>query len=641
MKKILACIAIGLWAIFSHAQQAETRIALVIGNSAYKSSPLKNPVNDAADMSARLKGFGFTVIERNNLTTKQIGSTLREFRSKLTPGSVALVFYAGHGVTIKGKNYLPAVDAEINGEEDVPNQSLGTEQIMDVLAEAKTRLNLVFLDACRDNPYARSFRSSSRGLSRESAPSGTLISFATKPGSVASDGAGRNGLYTSVLLEQLKNSGQPIEQVLKKVVSGVRVASKNQQEPWMEGSIEGDFCFDSCSQNALSQTPVELTDGQKEDNFWNDSKAAGNAKAFEAYLKKYPHGRYLDLAMAHLEKLQPPPPSPSNTKPPTPEMASVPLKEKESIGNPNPNRVPQTGSANGPNSTVKFMVPFTAGGQVDLMARTIAAKLSESMGQPVIVDNKPGAGGMIGSDAVAKSRSDANTFLFTSSVQAINPALNSKLPYDPVKDFKSVILLGTAPVVFVTHANGPFKLLPEMIARAKQNKPISFGSPGQGSLSHLTVEAFSNSLNIVLNHVPYKGEAPMLNDLMGGQIDLAVTSVTSLLPMMNSGKLRPLAVSGSKRSVAMPEVPSLGELGVTNNEYFQWWAVFAPADTPSPVVLKLNEHLAKILADPSMRARYAEMGMDPVGRSPEFLQMWYLGEINRWAKVVRDNKLNQ
>ena len=288
--------------MMSHAQQTENRVALVIGNSAYKTSPLKNPINDAADMAARLKGFGFTVIERNNLTTKQIGSTLREFRSKLTPGSVALVFYAGHGVTIKGKNYLPAVDAEINGEEDVPNQSLGTEQIMDVLAEAKTRLNLVFLDACRDNPYARSFRSTTRGLSRESAPSGTMISFATKPGSVAADGTGRNGLYTSVLLEQLKSSNQPIEQVLKKVVSGVRVASKNQQEPWMEGSIEGDFCFGSCGQTSVSQVPAELSESQKEEIFWSDTKATGNSKAFEAYIKQYPNGRYADLARANIDK---------------------------------------------------------------------------------------------------------------------------------------------------------------------------------------------------------------------------------------------------------------------------------------------------------------------------------------------------
>ena len=197
----LRCLLLLLVCITSYAQQGESKVALVIGNSSYKSSPLKNPTNDARDVAAKLRGLGFTVIERSNLTVKQIGSTLREFRSKLTPGSVALVFYAGHGLQIKGENYLPAVDADINSEEDVPTQSLATKQIMDVLGDAKTRLNLVFLDACRDNPYARGFRSASRGLSKESAPSGTLISFATRPGGVASDGDGKNGLYTSVLLQ--------------------------------------------------------------------------------------------------------------------------------------------------------------------------------------------------------------------------------------------------------------------------------------------------------------------------------------------------------------------------------------------------------------------------------------------------------
>ena len=345
MKKILLFIVASLCVMLSHAQQTENRVALVIGNSTYKTSPLKNPVNDAADMSARLKGFGFTVIERNNLTTKQIGSTLREFRSKLTPGSVALVFYAGHGVTIKGKNYLPAVDAEINGEEDVPNQSLGTEQIMDVLAEAKTRLNLVFLDACRDNPYARSFRSTSRGLSRESAPSGTLISFATKPGSVAADGTGRNGLYTSVLLEQLKNSNQPIEQVLKKVVSGVRVASKSQQEPWMEGSIEGDFCFSKCSNSPENSFQISSID--QEEKFWEDSKSIGTKEGYEAYLFQFPKGRFAGLAKAQISKLM-------NTSPPSTAISSVGM---------NQNSVPQVEvsptPALKPNNSHNIGVPLT------------------------------------------------------------------------------------------------------------------------------------------------------------------------------------------------------------------------------------------------------------------------------------------
>jgi len=278
------------------SQQKEQRIALVIGNSAYKASPLKNPVNDARDMANSLRGYGFTVIERNNLTVKQIGSTLREFRSKLTAGSVALVFYAGHGIQIKGENYLPAVDADIVGEEDVPNQSLSTRQIMDVLADAKSRMNLVFLDACRDNPFARSFRSSSRGLGRENAPSGTLISFATRPGSTAADGDGRNGLYTSVLLQQIKNTDQPIEQVLKRVVTGVKAASKGQQEPWMEGSIEGDFCFGQCVISSVV-APVQTQTVNPEVVLWESVKDSQLPEDYKVYIDKFPQGIFSELAL--------------------------------------------------------------------------------------------------------------------------------------------------------------------------------------------------------------------------------------------------------------------------------------------------------------------------------------------------------
>ena len=631
MKKILLFFVIGFWALCSHAQQAETRVALVIGNSAYKNSPLKNPVNDATDMAARLKGFGFSVIERNNLTTKQIGSTLREFRSKLTPGSVALVFYAGHGVTIKGKNYLPAVDAEINGEEDVPNQSLGTEQIMDVLAEAKTRLNLVFLDACRDNPYARGFRSSSRGLSKENAPSGTLISFATKPGSVAADGTGRNGLYTSVLLEQIKNTNQPIEQVLKRVVTGVRMASKNQQEPWMEGSIEGDFCFGSCSQNVLIQAPAELSETQKEDGFWADAKAAGNVKAFEAYVKKYPNGRYIDLAKANIERLSTH--ISSNSKPPSNDATPGLQKEPQVSG------AASSSSTAGP---IKFVVPFAPGGHVDLIARAIATKLSESTGQTVIVENKPGAGGQLGTDAVAKSPADGKIFLFTNSVHATSPSLKSNLPYDTLKDFKPVILLGTEPMVFVTSTDARLKSLPELVALAKKGTPISFGSGGVGGLNHLAVEAFSNAQNIKLNHIPYKGEAPMLSDLMSGQVDFGASSIPATLPHFKTGKIRPLAVTGPKRSPDLPDVPTLKELGLSNTPYLQWWAVFAPANTPQAIVLQLNEWISKILNDPaSVKALMTAYPMDIVGGAPDVLQAWNLAEMNRWGRVIRENQIKQ
>lgn len=223
----------------------DKRVALVIGNSAYQNGPLKNPVNDAADMAAKLRQLGFEVIERRDLRTSQIGRTLREFRQRLTPGAVALFYYAGHGLQIKGENYLPTVDAEIEGEEDVPNQSIAVRQIMELLEGSKTRLNLAFLDACRNNPYSRSFRSGAEGLARVSAPSGTLISFATRPGSVAADGDGRNGLYTTQLLRAIDTPNLPVELMLKQVVAGVKSASRGAQEPWMEGSIDGDFYFRS------------------------------------------------------------------------------------------------------------------------------------------------------------------------------------------------------------------------------------------------------------------------------------------------------------------------------------------------------------------------------------------------------------
>jgi formylglycine-generating enzyme required for sulfatase activity len=297
MKRLLFLLMV-FFSISGLCQQKEQRVALVIGNGAYKASPLKNPVNDARDMADKLRSLGFIVIERSNLGMKQIGSTLREFRSKLTPGSVALVFYAGHGLQIKGENYLPAVDAEIGGEEDVPNQSMSMRQIMNVLSDAKTRLNLVFLDACRDNPYARSFRNSSGGLAKEDAPSGTLISFATRPGSVASDGNGRNGLYTGALLAQMNNTSLPIEQVLKGVVTSVKGSSSGRQEPWMEGSIEGDFCFGDCS--ARSAPQVAISDDRA---LWESVKDSRDVNEFEAYLAQFPRGVFAGLANTRIKAL--------------------------------------------------------------------------------------------------------------------------------------------------------------------------------------------------------------------------------------------------------------------------------------------------------------------------------------------------
>lgn len=276
------------------AAQGNQKLALVIGNADYKSSPLRNPVNDARAMSAKLKSLGFDVIEFENLQQKQIGKVLREFRGQLKEGAVAVFFYAGHGLQVNGVNYLPAVDAEIESEDDIPLQSLDVNAVFKVMADAKTRLNLVFLDACRNNPYTRSFRSSEGGLAKVNAPSGTLISFATRPGSVARDGDGKNGLYTQNLLSAMDAENVPIEQVIKRVVSGVKKASNGAQEPWIEGSIEGEFYF-----RGGAQTPEMI-----ERTFWESIKASSVKADFDTYLSRYPNGQFVDQAQAAKLRLE-------------------------------------------------------------------------------------------------------------------------------------------------------------------------------------------------------------------------------------------------------------------------------------------------------------------------------------------------
>ena len=237
---------------------SDKRIALVIGNSTYSGNTLLTPANDAQDVAAKLRTMGFDVIERENLQVKQIYGTLNEFRAKLVPGATALVFYAGHGIQINGENYLPAVDAEIAMEKDVYTQSIAMWKLMALLDEAKTRFNLVFLDASRDNSYTHSFQSATgKGLARISTHSGTLVSFSTLPGSVVADGDGRNGLYASKLIEQM-GANLRIESALRQVVSGVKSVSQGLQEPWVEGLVEGEFCLDGCGHGGQIVPPEKV-----------------------------------------------------------------------------------------------------------------------------------------------------------------------------------------------------------------------------------------------------------------------------------------------------------------------------------------------------------------------------------------------
>lgn len=281
---------------------SQARLALVVGNAQYQSAPLKNPVNDARAMAQALQEVGFEVLLRENLSQQQLIAAMREFGERLkAQGGVALFYYAGHGVQIKGQNYLVPVDAMVDNEDEVRYRAVDANQVLEKMAEAGNTLNLVILDACRDNPFSRSFRSKQAGLAQMDAPSGTLIAFATAPGAVALDGSGVNGVYTKHLLRNLSIPGLPIELVLKRVREGVSKETQQKQIPWESSSLLGEFYFKPAAPGTTALTQADST--AVELAFWESVNNSNVASEYQAYLDKYPRGQFAALARGRLDTL--------------------------------------------------------------------------------------------------------------------------------------------------------------------------------------------------------------------------------------------------------------------------------------------------------------------------------------------------
>jgi tripartite-type tricarboxylate transporter receptor subunit TctC len=294
-----------------------------------------------------------------------------------------------------------------------------------------------------------------------------------------------------------------------------------------------------------------------------------------------------------------------------------------------------------PVKPVRLIVPFPPGGAVDPLARLISARLPAALGQQFVVDNRPGASGSIGMAIVAKSPPDGYTFALTFNTQATNPSLIPTLPYDTIRDFAPVMLIGTAPSAIVTHPSKTYQSFGDVIKAAKA-KPdtIAYGSIGSGSLGQLAMTLLQQAGGFRIVHVPYKGGGPMTTDILGGQIDLAIASVQILSPQVRAGKLRALAVTGEKRSRTMPDVPALAEQGFNGFSVLAWGAVFGPAGVPKPILDKFHGELVKLFNQPDVRNQLGDqLGMDIVASSPAALQKFLVGEIERWGKVIHGNNI--
>jgi tripartite-type tricarboxylate transporter receptor subunit TctC len=294
-----------------------------------------------------------------------------------------------------------------------------------------------------------------------------------------------------------------------------------------------------------------------------------------------------------------------------------------------------------PAKPIRIVVPFAAGGTSDILARTIGDKLQGVLKQTVLIENKAGAGGVIGADSVAKSPPDGYTLLLgTIASHAINPALQPKMPYNAATDFAPVILLGSISNVLLVGAEQPFKNVKDLIAAAKA-KPgsITFASAGQGSSQHMSGETFKLLAGAELTHVPYKGSAPAIQDVIGGQIPMSFETVTVAMPHIQSGRVRALAVTSATRSPALPSVPTLQEAGVPGFDVASWQAFYFPAGTPAAIVQRVNAEVEKILAQPEVKAKMDGLGLVHSANTPAQFTAFGNAELAKWAKVVKDGKV--
>jgi tripartite-type tricarboxylate transporter receptor subunit TctC len=294
-----------------------------------------------------------------------------------------------------------------------------------------------------------------------------------------------------------------------------------------------------------------------------------------------------------------------------------------------------------PSKPVRFVVPFPPGGSVDPLARLLAAKLGDALKQQFIVENRPGAGGSIGTAMVAKSLADGYTFAVVFDSHGVNQSLIANLPYDTAKDFAPVMLVGTAPYAIATQTGKNWKSFAE-VAAASKAKPdsVSIGSIGNGTIGHLVLVQAQQMGGFKVTHAPFAGGGPMNQNILGGQIDMGIGSVALLTPQVKGGKMRAIATTGEKRATTMPDVPTLIEQGFPGLTAHAWWGIYAPSGTPKPIIDKFHAELVKVLGQADVRKTLGEtLGMDLVVSSPEALQKWTLAELAKWGKIVKDNNI--
>ena len=631
----------------------QDRVALVIGNGRYVHAPaLSNPVNDAQAVTGALRRIGFVVVSGADLDRSGMERTLFEFLDQARAARVVLLFYAGHGLQVEGRNYLVPIDARLDSARDLNFGMIELDKVLASLDEPN-RANIVILDACRDNPLARSFATKVRsgavgaGLAAyTSLGTGTLIAFATAPDKVALDGMGPNSPFTESFVKHVGTPGLEVRQMLTKVRADVARATGDRQVPWDNSSLRGDVYLAGLSP-APELPRAQPQQSSEAERIWALTRDTTSTALLETFIARFPGTIFADLARARLDEIKRslsvvptiPQPPPGTSAPATQAVETPPGPVAALPPRPPPDLAPvQVPRANYPMRTVTLIVPFAPGGAVDVIARTVAPKLTELLGQPVIVENRPGAGGGVGARSVASAAADGHTLLVANSVLlSVLPGLMSKPPFNPHRDFSAAGLIAASPQVLVVPASSAARSVADLIAQAKSRPgSVTYASSGVGTLSHLAGAQFAAVSRASLVHAPYAGTGPALAGVSGGQAQMMFADAVTVLTQIKTGQLRALAVAGDRRQSGLPSIPTMTEAGLGGFEAVTRYGLVAPKKTSAQVIAKLNASLRNAIIDRDIGGRLSNMGLEvtpgPAGEHARAIAQ----ETARWSKVIRD-----
>jgi tripartite-type tricarboxylate transporter receptor subunit TctC len=635
------------------AQGDGKRIALVIGNDSYQRvDKLKNARADARAMAKALEEVGFKVTLRLDANEKSMKESMRLFKGQISGGDEAVFFFSGHGVQLGAANYLLPTDITGESEDQIKDDALPLQRILDDLQDQKARFSLAIVDACRNNPFRSAGRAiGGRGLAPTSAATGQMVLFSAGAGQQALDRLGDNdpsinGLFTRIFLKEMVKPGIPVDRVLRNVREEVVRLAKSighEQVPALYDQALGEFYFRPGKAAAATTSSAASDPALMEMALWDSVKNSKHAAELTAYLDQYPSGRFAGVARSRLKQIEiettRPAPAPvtipTPSRPTTQTLAMAPTTSTLT----RPAEIPVTSVGGYPNKPLRLIVPFAPGGSTDIVARTLAQTLSQRLGQPIIVENRPGAGGMIGLEAVAKSAPDGYTLLMGSSANiSIASQLYRSMPVNVATDMQPVAALTKAPMMLAVNSGSPYVSLRHLVDEARRSPGrLNYATSGAGSSAHLAAVAFEAQAGAQLVHIPYKGTAPAVVDLLGGHVNLAFLDPVSAAAHIKAGKLRALAITGDRRQPELPDVPTFAELGMPGVDVTSWNGIFVPAGTPASIVRHLNAEVRRALQQQDVIDGLARMSMQATagGNNEEFAAFVRddMARMARWIKA--------